>query len=155
MKLTVLKRFQIGPYRFRKVPMYIYRDSVNVFQYPSIAGLIGNDLLRRFNVILNYPDRKIYLKPNRHYHDPFDYAYTGMNFYLIDGKIIITDVNDGSPAAAAGVRPGDQLLAVENNFSNNIQQYKALLQKHGETVALVIFRNEQTLLLSLKIASIL
>jgi hypothetical protein len=155
MKLTVLKRFQIGPYRFRKVPMYIYRDSVNVFQYPSIAGLIGNDLLRRFNVILNYPDRKIYLKPNRHYHDPFDYAYTGMNFYLIDGKIIITDVNDGSPAAAAGVRPGDQLLAVENNFSNNIQQYKALLQKHGETVALVIFRNEQTLFLSLKIASIL
>jgi predicted metalloprotease with PDZ domain len=135
--------------------MYIYRDSVNVFQYPSIAGLIGNDLLRKFNVILNYPDRKIYLKPNRHYHDPFDYAYTGMNFYLIDGKIIITDVNDGSPAAAAGVRPGDQLLAVENNFSNNIQQYKALLQKHGETVALVIFRNEQTLLLSLKIASIL
>jgi hypothetical protein len=44
---------------------------------------------------------------------------------------------------------------VENNFSNNIQQYKALLQKHGETVALVIFRNEKTLLLSLKIASIL
>ena len=155
MKLTVLKRFQIGSYRFRKVPMYIYRDSVNVFQYPSIAGLIGNDLLRRFNVVLNYPDQTIYLKPNRHYRDPFDYAYTGMNFYLIDGKIIITDINEGSPAAAAGVRPGDQLLAVENNFSNNIQQYKALLQKHGETVALVVFRNEQTLLLRLKIASIL
>ena len=78
MQLTTMKAFKIGPYRFKKVPTYIFEDAYNVTAYPYLGGLIGNDILRRFNVILNYDHRDIYLQPNSHFRDPFDYSYTGL-----------------------------------------------------------------------------
>lgn len=155
MKLSTLNRISIGQYRFKKVPIHIYNDSVNVFSYPVLVGLIGSDLLRRFNIVLNYPEKKIHLSPNTHMRDPFDYSYTGMNFYFIDGKVQITEVQQGSPAEKAGFQPGDIIFGIENNFSNNIQQYKALLQNTGEQLKVIIFRNNQPTMLQLKVGSIL
>jgi hypothetical protein len=55
LRLTLLRSLRIGPYRFKKIPITIFDDNNNVTNYPHWAGLIGNDLLRRFNIILNYP----------------------------------------------------------------------------------------------------
>ncbi len=155
MKLSTMKRINIGPYEFKKVPVHIYKDSVNVFSYPSLVGLIGSDLLRRFNIVLNFPEKLIHLTPNSHLKDPFDYSYTGMNFYFIDGKVMITEVQQGSPAEKAGFQPGDVIFGIENNFSNSIQQYKAMLQNHGEKLNIIVFRNNQPNLLVLRVGSIL
>ncbi|HUP13525.1 MAG TPA: retroviral-like aspartic protease family protein, partial [Niastella sp.] len=54
MKQGVIKQIQVGPYKFRNVPTYIFDDEYNVTAYPALGGLIGNDLLRRFNLIINY-----------------------------------------------------------------------------------------------------
>ena len=51
MNLTVVKELKLGPYRFRNVPTYIFDDVYNVTSYPYLGGLIGNDILRRFNTI--------------------------------------------------------------------------------------------------------
>jgi hypothetical protein len=155
MKLTSIKKVKIGSYTFKKVPVHLYNDTVNVFNHPSLAGLIGSDLLRRFNLVINYPQRIIYLSPNSHIRDPFDYSYTGMNFYFIDGKIIITEIHQASPAEKAGFQPGDIIFGIETNFSNNIQQYKALLQNTKEKVRILIFRDNQPMMLELKVGSIL
>ena len=70
------------------MPTYIFDDVYNVTAYPYLGGLIGNDILRRFNVIINYDRRDIYLSPNTHFRDPFDYSYTGLNIYKIDGEVV-------------------------------------------------------------------
>ncbi len=145
LNLTVVKMLQIGPYKFRHVPTYIFRDEYNVTSYPHVGGLIGNDLLRRFNLILNYPQREIHLQPNSHFREPFDYAYTGMSAYYVDGHIFIEDVMPGSPAEKAGLKNGDILVAVGTNFSNNIMQYKTLLQNTSERISLIIYRNGEVL----------
>jgi hypothetical protein len=155
MKLSTIKSVKLGPYRFKRVPVHIYKDSVNVFNYPVLVGLLGSDLLRRFNIVINYPDRTIHLSPNAHIRDPFDYSYTGMNYYFIDGKVVITEIQQGSPAEKAGFQPGDIIFGIENNFSNNIQQYKALLQNHGQKLNIIVFRDNKPLLLELKVGSIL
>jgi len=103
---------------------------------------------------LNYPDRLIHLTPNSHMRDPFDYSYTGMNYYFIDGKIVITEIQQGSPAELAGIQPGDVIFAIDNNFSNSISQYKALLQHPGQKVKMIIFRNNLPQMIELKIGSI-
>ena len=64
MRLTLIKEVRIGPYKFRSVPTYLYKDDYNVTSYPFTGGLLGNDLLRRFNMIFNYPNREIHLLPN-------------------------------------------------------------------------------------------
>ena len=47
MRLTIIKEVKIGPYKFRSVPTYLYKDDYNVTSYPFTGGLLGNDLLRR------------------------------------------------------------------------------------------------------------
>ena len=155
MRLTVIKTLQVGIYKFRKVPTYLFKDEFNVTSYPYVGGLLGNDLLRRFNLIINYPKREFHLLPNGHFNDPFDYAYTGMAMYFINGRITIEDVITGSPADKAGLRKGDILLSVGKNITNNIMQYKTALQSASEKMKLVIMRENKLLEFFIKPKSIL
>jgi hypothetical protein len=155
MELTVIKEVKLGPYRFRNVPVYIFEDVNNVTSYPYMGGLIGNDILRRFNVILNYAKGDIYITPNRHFTDIFDYSYAGVELYLIEGLIIIGDVAKGSPAEASGVKEGDQVIAINRNFSQNLNQYKIILQSPNEKIKIIIRRNGEIKDIEFKIKSIL
>ncbi len=141
MRLTIVKEVKIGPYKFRSVPTYLYKDDYNVTSYPFTGGLLGNDLLRRFNMIFNYPNREIHLLPNKHFNEDFDYAYTGLGIYYVNGKIIVEDVIAGSPADKAKFKVNDEVLAVNKNFSMNMQTYKYILQKPFETIKVLVRRD--------------
>ncbi|HEY4874354.1 MAG TPA: aspartyl protease family protein [Puia sp.] len=154
MQLTTVKDFRLGPYHFRNVPAYVFDDIYNVTSYPSLGGLIGNDLLRRFNVVLNYERREIHLTPNSHYNDQFDYSYTGLGIYWVDGAIRVVDIMKGSPAEKAGFKEDDIVVSVGTNFSNNIQVYKSLLQNIGEKVTVIVKRSTGLQELTLKVKSI-
>jgi len=155
MRLTTVKDFRLGPYHFRNVPAYIFDDEFNVTSYPSLGGLIGNDILRRFNVILNYDRREIMLTPNSHYNDQFDYSYTGLGIYWVNGQIEVGDVMEDSPAEKAGFRQGDVVIAVNNDFSANIQTYKNLFQNPGEKIKVIVKREGGLLELAIRVKSIL
>ncbi len=154
MRLTVMKELRIGAYRFHHVPVYLYDDVYNVTTYPFTGGLIGNDLLRRFNMVLNYPKREIHLSPNSHFKEPFDYAYTGLGIYFTDGKIMVEDVIEGSPADKAKFMVGDEIFAVGTNFTHNITAYKNILQTPDEIIKVVVVRNKQFMQLTLHTKSI-
>lgn len=148
MRLTVIKKIKLGPYKFKNVPVYLYDDGMNLMSYPRSGGLLGNDLMRRFNVTLNYPREEIHIKPNSHYNDQFDYAYTGMSMYTFEDKILIDDIISGSPADKAGLQKGDEVLSVSQNVYGNIQEYKNLLQKAKESVKMIIRRKDKIVFLS-------
>lgn len=155
MSITVIKEVRLGPYRFRNVPVYVFDDVFNATSYPYLGGLIGNDLLRRFNAIMNYDKREIHLMPNSHFTDPFDYSYTGLELYYVNGKVLIGDVAEKSPAEQAGLKEGDIVIAVDRNFSQNLQQYKYTLQNVKGRLKLIISRNDQLIQVELKVKSIL
>lgn len=155
MFVTVIKEFKLGPYKFRNVPVNIFRDEYNVTSYPHLGGLIGNDLLRRFNMIINYDKKEFHLLPNSHYNDYFDYAYSGIELYYVDGHIIIGDVAKGSPAEEAGLREGDIVFAINKNFSQNMTQYKLVLQTAGEKIKIIVQRDGQLLEFNIRVKNIL
>ena len=155
MRLTVIKMLQLGKYRFRNVPTYLYNDEYNVTSYPIVGGLLGNDLLRRFNLILNYPKREIHLLPNIHFSDQFDYTYIGMATYYINGNILVDDVIKDSPADKAGILKEDIIVSINNNFSNNIMQYKDILQTEKQKIRIIVSRNGILKELTLRPRSIL
>lgn len=143
MKLTVIDKLKLGPFKFKNIPTNLLDDDHNALSYPFIGGLIGNDILRRFNTVLNYPEKTIALKANSHYKDPFDYSYTGMNMYQEDGQIIIDDIVPGSPAGKSGLKNGDVVIGINTNFSNNILAYKNIVQNAGKKVQVYVSRNEE------------
>ncbi len=155
MRLTVVKMLQVGNYKFRNVPTYIFEDKYNVTSYPFVGGLLGNDLLRRFNMTINYPKREIHLLPNSHFSEPFDYAYTGLAIYYVDGSIIVDDIIPGSPAEKSGLKPNDIIVGVEKNFTNNIMTYKSILQSARDKIKITFSRDDKLMQVTLKPISIL
>ena len=155
MFATVIKEVKLGPYKFRSVPVYIFDDVYNVTSYPYLGGLIGNDILRRFNVTLNYDKRDIYLIPNSHFNEHFDYSYSGVELYMINGHIVAGDVAVGSPAEKGGLKEGDIIIAINKNFTQNLNQFKTALQAPNEKVTIIIQREGVLKEVSFKIKSIL
>src|SRR6185437_14689807 len=140
MQLTTLRNFSLGPFHFRKIPTYIFNDDYDVTSYPQLGGLIGNDLLRRFNLIVNYAHSEIYILPNSSYNQPFDYSYTGVYIGLFDGKIEVTDV----------------ILMINGDAKQDVQVYQNLLRTFGPKVkVLVRHPNGELALLEMKVSSIL
>ncbi len=154
MEIAVMKSVKIGNYKFKKVPVHIFEDDFNVTNYPTLGGLMGNDLLRRFNITLNYPEQSIHIKPNEHFSDAFDYSYTGLGIYLVDGQIKVIDIIEGSPGDKAGFKTDDIIFSIENNASNNIQAYKNLFQNSLGKIKVVVLRNNLPLMLNMNVKDI-
>ncbi|MES2370970.1 MAG: aspartyl protease family protein [Bacteroidota bacterium] len=154
MSISIAREIRIGPYKFKRVPVHVFEDDFNVTSYPLLGGLIGNDILRRFNVVLNYPEQSIHIKPNSHFNESFDYSYTGLGIYQIDGEIRVVDVMPGSPGDKAGFIPGDVIFSVETNASKNIQAYKNIFQNSIGKMRIVIFRDQKPLILVMDIKDI-
>ena len=156
MRLTILKSFQLGPFHFRQIPTYIFDDPYDVTCYPQLGGLIGNDLLRRFNLIINYSKSEIYITPNGSYRQPFDYSYSGVNIGLVEGQVIVTDVMPGSPGDLAGLKEGDIILEINGNTHQDVQTYQNLLKTLGPKVKVRVRRsNGEDAMVAVKISSIL
>ena len=155
MNLTIIKELKLGPYRFRNIPTYIFEDAFNVTSYPYLGGVIGNDILRRFNVIFNYHKMDIHMVHNSHFRDPFDYSYSGIELYFIDGNIEMGSVAKDSPADQAGIKQGDIVVAVNNDFSQNFNKYKTALLTPNAKVKLILRRNGELVQAEMKVKSIL
>lgn len=155
MRYTTVKWVKVGPYKFRKVPTHVFEDPYNVTNYPLLGGLLGNDLLRRFNTTFNYVKQELHIVPNSQFKDFFDYAYTGLAMYYVDGEILIDEVAPGSPADKAGFKKNDYVLAINNDFSKSIQSYRVKLQSVREKLTFLILRDGDIITLNLKPVSIL
>jgi hypothetical protein len=154
MQVTVIKEIKLGPYRFRNVPIYVFKDEYNITSYPFLGGLVGNDLLRRFNCILDYEKRLFYLIPNSHFLEPFDYSYSGLELYYIDGRVVVGDVAKGSPGEKAGLQEGDIVISINKVFNNNLGQLKAALQNANSKVKMIVNRDGELKEFEFKVISI-
>ncbi len=99
--------------------------------------------------------KEFYFIPNTHYNDQFDYAYSGVELYLVDDKVILGDVADGSPAALAGLKEGDVVIGINNMIGQTLQKYKPVLQSIGEKIKMIVSRNGELLEFTFKVKSIL
>src|SRR5690606_26793970 len=154
MEMTMVKEFRLGPFRFRNVPTMVFDDVYNVTSYPYLGGLIGNQLLKRFNTIFNYEKREIYLKPNSLYREPFERAYSGLELFYINGAIVVGSIIPGSPADIAGLKEGDVVIAINNDASQNFVQYKKTLMVARKRVSLIVQRKDELLEIPVKLLSL-
>ncbi len=153
--LSVIKELKIESYRFKNVPINIFDDEYNIMAYPSSGVLVGSDIFRRFNCILNYKNKEIYIKPNKYFKDAFDYAYSGIELYLLNGKAIIGDIPKSSPADKAQLKAGDEVLSVNNKFGMTLNDFKQALQENYGAVQLLIRRDGELIAKKIKVVNIL
>jgi len=113
-------------------------------------GILGNTLLSRFTVIIDYTKSKLYLKPNRKYNKGFDFDKSGMTLLAIGSDLdqyFVAAIIHNSPADLAGIQPGDTIIKMGRRKSKSLtleRITKKLSRKEGKKIKLVIRRGDET-----------
>jgi hypothetical protein len=91
-KRSRLKDMRLGDFILKDVnvayPSASAMDSVSF--YKERNGSLGGDILKRFTVIMDYQSRKMILKKNSYFNDPFYYNMSGLTVEH-DGLVIVKD----------------------------------------------------------------
>lgn len=150
-------------------------------------GSLGAAVLKRFNIVFNYPARTITIKKNSYFGSPFQFNMSGIalqhngvryiaeritdsrgvvrddkstfgNVQILVGnqtrlslvpEIVVSGIRSGSPAAEAGLREGDVILAVNGKrvYRYKLQEVLQMLnEKEGKRVKVLIERYNKDLL---------
>ena len=128
---------------------------VKLVDMPERQGNVGCELLRRFNVTFNYPDRYVVMKPiKRLLRESFEHDMSGMELRARGESFrnyYVDKVLDNSPADMAGLKEGDEVLFVNNSSSKDMtisDIYKQLQRGEGKEVSILVRRNGQIIIAS-------
>jgi hypothetical protein len=81
-KRSRIHNFYLGDFKFKK-PLTAMPDEFSI-QHVNLVenrkGSVGGEIMRRFTVIFDYPNKKLYLKKNRNFDDPFHFNMSGLDF---------------------------------------------------------------------------
>ncbi|WP_448519949.1 aspartyl protease family protein [Rhodoflexus sp.] len=152
-KLGRIEALEIGKYRLSDVTA-AYPDSTSLGMFAGSKqrnGQLGAEVLKRFRVFMDYSGGRIYLKPNSFFKEPFNYNLSGMEVITpIPGLPLFTiaEVSPDSPAAEAGLQPGDEILNINKRsaFSLRLTEIMALFQsKPGRKISISVRRGDQTI----------
>ncbi len=145
--------FQFGNFNFDQMVSSFQWLNASALKNEKIVryGLIGNLILERFDVVIDYPHKKLYLKPNSQYHRPFKYDKSGLTIYAYGNALnqyYIKDVLPNSPASEADIRENDIILKI-NGYSYKwyaLKKINTLLSnKSGKKVKFTIQRGQEIL----------
>src|SRR6185436_425716 len=92
---------------------------------PYLAGNVGGGVLRRFTVTFDYQKQPIWFEPNASYSQEDVWDRSGLWLNRAEDGYRIEDVVAGSPAAAAGLKVGDLVLAVDGRKSTELPLVEA------------------------------
>lgn len=80
-KRSRIHALYLGKYSFEQ-PLTAMPDKYsiqNLKLVPQRKGSIGSDILRRFTVVFDFPHKKIFLKKNKYFDDPFQFNSSGLD----------------------------------------------------------------------------
>jgi hypothetical protein len=124
--------------------------SIEYAKGPEIRnGSLGAEILRRFNIIIDYPNELITFSKNSKFDEPFSYnrcgielmcPYPGLNIYQV------SQVYNNSPAEKAGIYKYDMIISINGTDAADLslnEIYKLFQEKAGKKIRIVIDRSGQ------------
>lgn len=152
--LGIISSVELMNNRYDNLPIYFQRYDSLSFSYEEINGLrngiVGNLLLHRAVIVLDYNRSKLYFKPNRKFTKPFKFNKSGMIVFAIGQEFeeyIVKFVIKDSPADLAGIKTGDFISSINyipKSFLNMGLINKMISRKEGSKIRLKVRRKEQS-----------
>ena len=146
-----LPSMQVGPYKLANI-VTNYQDlppNVDSTYTNDRNGIIGNLIMQRFIVIVDYFASKIYLAPTRSFKRKFDYDRSGITLVATGknlGQYRVLNIIDGSPADEAGVEIGDLIRKV-NGVPTSLLSLGSIInkfqKKEGKRTRVVLKRGDE------------
>jgi len=127
----------------------IYSDQPFPSAGVPVAGAIGSQMLRRFNVIFDYPQHQLVLEPNINFPDPDQEDKSGLMLVANGGNFKtfeVVSVQPQSPAADAGIKNGDIIAGIDTDPAADLTILTArnLFRQVGHKYKVTVQRGDQT-----------
>jgi C-terminal processing protease CtpA/Prc len=110
-------------------------------------GTLGAEILRRFIVTIDYPGKRLVLRPTGDVKDEFNYNMSGLEVInpMPGAPIFLVDnIRLDSPAYYAGLQENDQIIAINNNShkSLTLNDINLLFQsREDKKIKMTVLRN--------------
>ncbi|MGB5990521.1 MAG: aspartyl protease family protein [Marinifilaceae bacterium] len=124
--ISRIKNIELGQYTVKE-PVVSFPDSTSLKsreQNDHRNGSIGGDLLRRFNIIIDYPNKRICFRKNHMYKKEFVYNNSGIEIETPIPEIkyyLISSIMQDSPAYNAKLKEGDQIISINNKNAQELE----------------------------------
>ncbi len=141
---------QFGKYQFNSITTSFQNLDESILDNTQYIrnGLLGNKILERFHLIIDYPKQKIYLKSRRWmFSKPFNYDKSGLIIFAIGrnfDRYYIKGVIENTPADKAGLQSGDFIIKFKGYPTKYLSLEtitSTLARKPGKTIRMVVVRN--------------
>jgi len=151
-----VKSFSFGNQTLENIPVGISLAEKGAQAHKSVSGIIGNEILSRYNIIFDLPTKMMYLEKNGSYTDPYAINCSGIDIQLSQdkGHVLVHQVFENSPASEAGIEVNAELISVNGKSTSeiNLQDIIHLLKIDGTSIDLVLKQggNKKSVTLKLK-----
>ncbi len=113
------------------------------------VGLLGGEVLRRFDVFVDYSRSRVLLRRNRDLELPLEFDMSGISFSAFGDDMTsyrVRSVLPGSPAASAGVMIGDVMTAIDGRSTTDVplSELRQMLRIADVTYTMTLARDGET-----------
>lgn len=158
-----LETFWIGPYSFNHVISSFQELDSTLLAQAAIHrnGIVGNQLLSRFDLTIDYTRKKAYLRPNGNFKKEFNVDRSGIFLIASGAKLTqyyIQEVLQDSPAMEAGLQSGDKIIAyngVHHSFFSLSWLSRRFQKNAGKNVTLTVRRDGKKMKFSFKLRDLI
>jgi len=154
-----VKSISFGKQKIDNLPVGVSLASKGVQAHKHVAGILGNKVLSRYNIIMDLPSKMMYFEKNKSFDAPFAINCSGIDVQLSEDKqkVLIHQVFENSPASEAGIKVNAELISINGKTTKevNMQDIIKMLKKDGETVELVVKQDGAEKTVSLKLKSMI
>jgi len=149
----------IGGYTLRHFEASYSLDKYGALASDKYTGLIGNDILDRFDLVIDFRNNCLYIKPNRSFNDPFHFSRTGFSY--VDrsktyGAWVVTGLVEKSPAESNGLMIDDKITEINGIQVNELDFRKQKeLVENAEFFKIKVLRGNNYLIVEFKPVNLL
>ena len=139
---------QVGDYILDEVVMNYSEDKSGALSSDKYIGVLGNNILDRFDLIIDFVNNDLYLKPNQNFAKP--YNFSKLSFSYVDrsqtkNAWIVTGLYKNRNAQNAGLEIDDQIIEVNGVKIQDIEFEKQVeFFRNIDEIDLTIIRNGET-----------
>lgn len=134
----IIKSLKLGEYELGEMTAVLSNTDQGVLSWKGYLGLLGLEYISKFNFIIDYHRKKIYLKPNRSFSNSFNFPLSGIILEETKKGVMVRAVSKPSDAYNQGLRQGQQVISLNGIEGKTKVYYKNLLKKEGEEVTIVV-----------------
>jgi len=148
--ISRVSEVDIGKYKIKDVITSFPNDDTLTRSIERRDGNLGIRILKRFTMIIDYPDSALYLKPLPTLNDPFEHDMSGLEYFKTGKEydhVVISRVEPGSPADEVGLEPGDEIMSI--NFKQvdkmSLEEIDSIFKSQDDrSLLLMIFHDKKT-----------